>query len=899
VNGDVVFLPWLRRGIAQAIDRADPLRGPIKARPAPTAWIQVEGVRVDRAVSLLGPEHVLGLGAGQVIREEPRPDSADVEDNYFVFAELSAPDLPWMLTPAAPDAQGRLRPWLVLVVVREQEGVSLVARSPTELPVLRIAEPAVPADELPDLADSWAWAHVQSLVPADQVEDAVAAGTGEVIARIVSPRRLVPRAAWRACLVPAFAGGVARGLGQEVPAGALAPAWTAPASPLELPVYHSWRFTTGRAGDFEDLCRRLQPDGDSADMGRHAMEIGDPGVLAPAKKSVRVDMQGALETPGVRSRPWDPAHRKAFERDLTKLLNAGPARAEVTPPAPGGPYDAETQDPVVAPPLYGCWPAGVTEVPREGWAHDLNLDPVQRSAAGLGAAVVRADQEALVAAAWEQAGQIGATVAALNGTRLAVEIGRSWARRASALPDADLLRLTAGMHGVLRDGATTVRARLAASAVPSGIVSYAHLRATRPSTSLARDWRARTGDAAARLGPDHVRTTLLATKAGAPPGRLAALAFAAVAVPDGAQVIDPVLEEAPPEPGSLATASPARIAEVERATRWKRPRPQAAPGRRERAVVEPGTGSPDVSDLAEAVRATIDPLPSARAGLVARIPALGGLLAEGALPTTLALGPVFEDPLSADLIALSATWLLPGVEAMARNRVRLVAENPEFIGSVMVGASHEMGRELLWRDYPVDLRATFFHRFWDYVEPPDRTDLGELADWGGQRLSWDIRRNMGAKGAVSTVIVVRGDIVRRYPSAHYFLQKGVPDGEVEVARFAGAIDRETVFFGFDRDPGEVRAEWHLAIEEQPGAPRLGLDRASADDFGGSPTEWDDLSWGHLVDSRGELDALTHAPAEHPRLGTIDGVTWGRNSAHQARASWQRPFRMLIPASTLI
>jgi hypothetical protein len=45
-------------------------------------------------------------------------------------------------------------PLLVLVVVREQEGVSVDVRGGVPLPVLRIGQPAVPADELPDLTDS-------------------------------------------------------------------------------------------------------------------------------------------------------------------------------------------------------------------------------------------------------------------------------------------------------------------------------------------------------------------------------------------------------------------------------------------------------------------------------------------------------------------------------------------------------------------------------------------------------------------------------------------------------------------------------------------------------------------------------------------------------------------------
>ena len=55
----------------------------------------------------------------------------------------------------------RLRPWLVLVVVRRQDGVRLDPRPNGPLPVLEIDSPARAADELPDLAQSWAWAHAQ------------------------------------------------------------------------------------------------------------------------------------------------------------------------------------------------------------------------------------------------------------------------------------------------------------------------------------------------------------------------------------------------------------------------------------------------------------------------------------------------------------------------------------------------------------------------------------------------------------------------------------------------------------------------------------------------------------------------------------------------------------------
>ena len=47
--------------------------------------------------------------------------------------------------------------------------------------------------------------------------------------------------------------------------------------------------------------------------------------------------------------------------------------------------------------------------------------------------------------------------------------------------------------------------------------------------------------------------------------------------------------------------------------------------------------------------------------------------------------------------------------------------------------------------------------------------------------------------------------------------------------------------------------------------------------------------------------MTHARAGGVRVEglELDGATWGRSSAHQARATWQRPFRMLIHAARLI
>ena len=126
---------------------------------------------------------------------------------------------------------------------------------------------------------------------------------GEVIARLVCPRRLLPDSGWLACVVPAFEAACSPGGARRVPAGdelagrlgsSRRERWPGP-----LPVYHHWRFRTGAGGDFETLCRRLAADDSGVAFGLQAMDVGDPGLMEPSAARVLLDYEGALRTPGV------------------------------------------------------------------------------------------------------------------------------------------------------------------------------------------------------------------------------------------------------------------------------------------------------------------------------------------------------------------------------------------------------------------------------------------------------------------------------------------------------------------------------------------------------------------------------------------------------------------------
>ena len=99
---------------------------------------------IDRQVRLYGPGDVTGIDPQQVVRTEPRHLATDFEPNYFPAIEFDRPDFPWLFTPAKADAAGKLRPWLCLVVVRKQEGVTLRTDRNLPLPVLEIKAPARP-----------------------------------------------------------------------------------------------------------------------------------------------------------------------------------------------------------------------------------------------------------------------------------------------------------------------------------------------------------------------------------------------------------------------------------------------------------------------------------------------------------------------------------------------------------------------------------------------------------------------------------------------------------------------------------------------------------------------------------------------------------------------------------
>ena len=118
--------------------------------------------------------------------------------------------------------------------------------------------------------------------------------------------------------------------------------------------------------------------------------------------------------------------------------------------------------------------------------------------------------------------------------------------------------------------------------------------------------------------------------------------------------------------------------------------------------------------------------------------------------------------------------------------------------------------------------------------------------------------------------------------------------------FRGTLKPDVTFLGFDLKREDAIAEpgWFFVIQEQPTEPRFGMDVADFSKPLPPLTTRNVLSWRHLVKTEEELKALSHASIKTV-LPDLDKGKWGRNSAHQAYITLQRPVRIAIHAREMI
>ena len=925
------YLSYVRRGMARTIGGEANINGiPRTALATVDVAVTAAGEEKKRTLLVRGPGSVVALAPGEVLRSDPPAGSADAAPNLFPCVELRTAELPWLYTPARP-RNDKLMPWLVLVVVEEREGVTLA-----EEPGATVLTVDDPRRELPLLTEAWAWAHVQVHAAYDDLGELLSDTPELANARLLCPRYLEPDTAYIACVVPSFEAGRLRGLGLEPPADSVALAWEDGASDLRLPVFHSWSFRTApHAADFEELVRRLEPQPLSPDVGVHDLDLSDPGTTRLPHDPVTVGYEGALGSPDMEVPRWREPGKTEFRSAMSTLLaDAAPGQ----PRAAGEPYVASRHDPVVAPPRYGTLPSGVDRIPEPGeprspetpvWLSEANLDPKYRSAAGLGAEVVRINQEALMADAWDQALGLRQVNRLLTRTRLALEVGRSSLAHLEGMSNGALLQVTAGAHARLSGGLskTTVRARVGDTGMPAGLVSAAFRRASRPGSTLAKSVTTREDDQAVVTGR---MTDAFASK----PARM--LTYATLTVPHGVDVsllerelelqaelkaevgIDIVLEFEPVRPARSArrarVAAPAGLA-VDSVFGLI---DHVASGLGIAVIIDRELG---LADLAGLVRTALEPTDVLSARLRAVIQPADVLGAEP-VPASLSASPLLPVPLQRKLVNIDPELLLPGVGSLPPDSVGLADINQAAVEAFMLGANLEFARELAWREYPADLAGTWLRTFWDSGGAAE--DIRAIADWSTAALgnNWTTGNDPGQM----LVLVVKGDLLRRYPNTLVtavpaMWSKGLRQEDTEAEAldplFSGTLGSDAVFLGFEfeqhvhvdtdvagsADPDDLLPGWYFAFEEPPTEPSYGLDTAASDESAALEF-WKDLTWDDArpapTDTHVGLGALGSIELPYDELGANTwSETWAASAAGMARITLQRPVRMLVHADQML
>src|SRR5262245_12497599 len=890
---DLTFYAWIRRGLAASL-AAGSTSARVSIDLASTdASNKTTVVSKAKTIQLRGPGHVLGLDPALVVRCEPEADATEFEPNLFPFVELASPDLPWRFTPGGVDAKGRLRPWIVLVVARKRDGVRIVEDPALSVPVLEIETDA--GLELPDLAESWAWCHVQAseTVSTADLGHTLTDEPGLFVTRLVCPRHLQPSTSYVACVVPAFAAGVQAALSPDLADPSLAgDAWTlAPApSSIRLPVYYRWSFRTGRVGDFEALARKLAPIALGADVGACALDVSAAGGGIPSLPGVRVVFPGALVSTAFRSTPWQGPARQQFETALRGRLLA-------TPDTPA--------EPVVGPPVYGAAAVARASLGEPGaprWLDDVNLDPAMRAAAGLGALWVRREQERLVAEAWNQAGDVGATARLLRHSRLAAEVGNRLGRRITATTHEGLLvHLSQPAHARMRGRQGTVLGDLRAGTVPRGFVSPAFRRVARPSGVIGRAYRGAAVPTASRISGAVIsgRPVLASLTGRRAPLGLGFLTDAAIGRGNALTTTAGPAKAATLDGGETDRAAPRSSAKLAL--------PSGPPG----TATSESRAAADLARAATAARGALgDPHGALARRIRARANGVSALTTSRRVPEAIDLVPAIPYAVAAGIIAMDPELFVPGVGTVPDNRVGILAVHPKTVEAIMVGANAELAAELRWREFPARTGSTMLSCFWT----SHHDDIPPIASWKsalGAHLD-------PASGSGALVFLIRGNLVARYPQARYSVIRAawsagtrvpaIPE-EQRTPLFRGAIDDRTIFVAFELTEPDARgsatvgsggAGWYLQIEEPLGRPRLGLD-AKRRTGPGAGTTWSDLAWPDVAADDASLAALTHVPlTTRPLVGTTrEGIPWGGSAADMARITLQNPVRVQIHASAML
>ena len=814
----------------------------------------------------------------------------------------------------------------------------------------------------------------------------LAANPDQGVSRLICPRVLEPNTTYHCFLIPTFETGRLAGLGadaavigshraQEASYGADHSSDENHALYVDhYPYYYTWQFMTGDVGDFETLVRKLVPREVDRRVGRRPMDVQEPGynVSFNVPTSAEVPQDGAVELEGALLPPNSGDERKPYEieleadnpiytyrKRLADLVNLGEDLLEATFPPdsfygtnPFGYTDQEssiTDDPIIGPELYGRWHAlrkrldttngadgAIGQDPT--WLYEMNLDPRSRAVAGLGVEHIKQNQEKLMDRAWEQMGEVLEANRRLKWGQLAQRVSiASYGKHLE--PQSEDLRtaMLGSMYKKVKIGNVTAYKELADSVLPQAVQSYGFRKIERPSGPVMR----RINASNSSFSQNELRHSL-ANKTIAPVqekffGSQIGVAPNQNLQSDVARISNYNVSTArysPAQPESVEI-EPNLEAEVRFQTAVSRYNDYFHSVNWQGVTVKP---SVNLGSISNQVLQKLHPRFTLPKSIYDRIrfsrPTYEIPPADKIIPVM--AYPVFPEPTYESVRDLGVDYLIPNLDLVPNNTITLLESNQRFIEAFLMGANHEMGRELLWREFLTDQRGSYFRQFWDSVDQVNVDGLTEeqLAESGldiTEIHKWETDTNLGEHNArpgvddpALLVLMIRGDLLKKYPDTIVYAQKarfkqagdeGFIEGEYDpkvdprtltgnkmYPLFSANIDPDITFFGFDLTADEARGNrpddpgYFFVLHERPGEIRFGLD---AEGTSGTPPNWNDINQNNAPITGHHVDASNNAITATDNTVNDKPVTWGDNSTNFAQILFQNPVLLAVHGDEMI
>ncbi len=934
------FLPYIRQGITTLAEHGQ-VKGkrmtiPVKLTIAASNKKDNTNKKdiVEKEITLFGPGDLLGINENVISRLAPFPDANSFEPALAPFIEFSEPDFLWRFTSLQTSDKKNWIPWLTLIILKTESGKEegefvKVQNSNKELPPqIQLKPNAI----LPDLKESWRWAHVHKLdiegSSAEQISDSIKSAPEKVVCRLLSPRKLKPQTKYHAFLIPAFKIGAeaAMGITDGINDRTLL-TWETPSDGAgsTLPYYYDWEFATGTKGDFEHLIRKLKPR-DLQNMGTRLIECSNPGYGMEEKDGLELQMEAALKSLDTEYQSWgmdsvngkDSLSKKKQE-ELADLLN----KREEKVKKENGEIETKLR---VTPPVYGEWYASmegevikIDSQSRNKWLEELNLDFRHRAAAGLGVQFVKENQENLMKAAWEQLRKVKKVNQELNLGRFGREVSLCMYKRMNNMKPTNLFKIALPVQNrIPYQPAKTIGAVLKNSTITNNLTQIKVKKyLSKRKISIAK--------------PEFKSVDA---------SQLVSSAFRIQGMKNPLYKIDDSIYKPKLRKDVNST--------------WP-------------------TGAVDKTIAALNPRTTIESRIKNQLDHFRHVEK-DEMAQDGTEDQLRSVKwhPEFHRPMYPFLRELSQEYILPGLENVPQNTVGILQTNRRFIEAFMVGLNHEMASELRWREFPTDMRGSYFRSFWDtsiysvnqnektefrntaigkklleqihkkygdnfntfpkiealYIKANPNEIEKEIADayeiamekWLLTReedkdinklTNWKKNNRLGdnpVQGKLNNqeedenqiVLLIRGELLQKFNNTLIYLvdkkedqkKKIKPNLSKTASRiypvFEGALPPDIVFIGFPIKKDEV-ADYFLIFEERITELRFGLDETPE---GSEPgTGENDFSWAHFqtLPQEGYLDGIQP---------TIFNQEWN-NAAYISKVMMQKQVRAAIKLETLL